>query len=45
MSDIIHTVKPAALPDSAEAVVIDHEHSRTALSSDALRRGIEDHLR
>jgi starch phosphorylase len=45
MSDIIHTVKHAALPDSAEAVVIDHEHSRTALSSDALRRGIEDHLR
>ena len=45
MSDIIHTVKPAALPDSAKAVVIDHEHSRTALSSDALRRGIEDHLR
>jgi len=45
MSDIIHTVKHAALPDSAEAIVIDHEHSRTALSSDALRRGIEDHLR
>jgi starch phosphorylase len=45
MSDIIHTVKPAALPGSAETVVIDHEHSRTALSSDALRRGIEDHLR
>ena len=45
MSEIIHTFKPAALSDSAEAVVIDHEHSRTALSSDALRRGIEDHLR
>ena len=45
MSEIIHTFKPAALPDSAEADVIDHEHSRTALSSDALRRGIEDHLR
>lgn len=45
MSDIIHTVKPAALPDSAEAVMVDHEHSRTALSPDALRRGIEDHLR
>ena len=45
MSDIIHTVKAAAPPDSVEAVVIDHEHSRTALSSDALRRGIEDHLR
>ncbi len=45
MSDIIHTVKTAAPPDSVEAVVIDHEHSRTALSSDALRRGIEDHLR
>ena len=45
MSEIIHTVKAAAPPDSVEAVVIDHEHSRTALSSDALRRGIEDHLR
>jgi starch phosphorylase len=45
MSEIIHTFTPAALPDSAAAIVIDHEHSRTALSSDALRRGIEDHLR
>ena len=45
MSEVIHTVKHAALPDSAKAIVIDHEHSRTALSSDALRRGIEDHLR
>jgi starch phosphorylase len=45
MSETIHTFTPAALPDSAAAIVIDHEHSRTALSSDALRRGIEDHLR
>ena len=46
MSEVIHTVGPTtALPDSARAIIIDHEHSRTAMSPDALRRGIEDHLR
>ncbi len=37
MTDVVQT------PDSAEGAP--HEHSRTGLSADALRRGILDHLR
>jgi len=46
MSKVIHTTgSTTALPENAQTIVIDHEHSRTAMSPDALRRGIEDHLR
>ena len=46
MSEVIHTLgSTTAVPEKARAIVVDHEHSRTAMSADALRRGIEDHLR